>query len=204
MKYIYAAMAMLVLCPTWMIGQSTGDKNELSVWGGYSPTSTTAVRFLGRTPDAKFGLFALRYARRLHDGDKFKLRYTVDVIPVSVLTYPDTEVTGGVARSVRPTRYAWGASPLGVQFNFRPRKKVQPFFDWTGGMLVYSKLTPNVIGTKFNFTFDFGGGIEISTGEKRAVTVGYKYFHISNADRGISNPGFDNNLFYVGYRFHSW
>jgi len=29
----------------------------------------------------------------------------------------------------------------------------------------------------------------------RGVTVGYKYHHISNAGRGINNPGFDNNLF---------
>ena len=39
--------------------------------------------------------------------------------------------------------------------------------------------------------------------EKRAVTVGYKYYHISNGDRGLQNPGFDNNVFYIGYTFFS-
>ncbi|MFN3329310.1 MAG: hypothetical protein ACK419_00095 [Pyrinomonadaceae bacterium] len=32
---------------------------------------------------------------------------------------------------------------------------------------------------------------------------GYKYYHISNANRGLINPGFDNNIFFVGYRFFS-
>ena len=37
-------------------------------WGGYSPDSTSSIRFAGRVPDARFGMFALRYARRVHDG----------------------------------------------------------------------------------------------------------------------------------------
>jgi hypothetical protein len=199
-----SAIILLLLCPAWLLSQSTDDKNELSVWGGYSPGSNTSLRFLGRTPDAKFGILALRYARRFSETDNLTLRYTADLIPVSALTYPDTEVSGGVRRNVRPTRYAWGISPLGLQLSFRPHKKVQPFVDATGGMLFYSRATPNIVGTKLNFTFHFGGGIDIATGGNRAITIGYKYFHISNANRGTSNPGFDNNVIYVGYRFHTW
>jgi len=204
MKNISAVVLLLVLCSASLLCQSTDEKNELSAWGGYSPDSTTSLRFLGRTPDAKFAIFALRYSRRLTETEDLKLRYTVDLIPVSALTYPDTEVTGGVRRDVRPTRYAWGVSPLGLQLSFTPHKKAQPFIDGTGGMLFYSRVTPNIVGTKLNFTFHFGGGIDIATDDKRGVTVGYKYFHISNANRGTSNPGFDNNVFYVGYRFYTW
>jgi hypothetical protein len=37
--------------------------------------------------------------------------------------------------------------------------------------------------------------------EKRAVSIGYKYYHISNGSRGQINPGFDNNVLYLGYTF---
>ncbi len=70
-------------------------------------------------------------------------------------------------------------------------------------MLFFNKRTPNLVGTRFAFTADIGAGIEFRLKERRSVTVGYKYYHISNGDRGIENPGFDNNLFYIGYTFFS-
>ena len=87
--------------------------------------------------------------------------------------------------------------------NFRPRKKLQPFVEGSGGLLYFNKRTPNFIGTRFTFTADVGGGVEFNLNDKRAVTLGYKYYHISNGGRGIENPGFDNNLFYIGYTFFS-
>ena len=65
------------------------------------------------------------------------------------------------------------------------------------------KRTPSFGGTRFQFTADVGGGVEIRLKDKKAVTLGYKYYHISNGNRGIVNPGIDNNLFYVGYTFFS-
>ncbi len=106
-------------------------------------------------------------------------------------------------QSTRPTRYAFGIAPLGIQVNFRPRKNVQPFLGASGGFLYLNQRTPNLVGTRFAFTADVGGGIEFKLRGKRAVTVGYKYYHISNGDRGLQNPGFDNNLFYIGYTFFS-
>jgi hypothetical protein len=87
--------------------------------------------------------------------------------------------------------------------NFRPRKKYQPFIGASGGVLYLNKRTPNFTGTRFQWTADIGAGLEIKLKDKKAFTLGYKYYHISNGGRGISNPGFDNNLFYVGYTFFS-
>ena len=178
-------------------------KNEFSVWGGFSPDSTTSL--IGRTPDARFGIVALRYSRRFNKSDCVNLKYTADIIPAAFLNYPDIEIVRNPPsiQPVRPTKYAFGAAPLGLQVSFRPRKKVQPFISATGGFLYFSQRTPNFGGTRFNFTADVGGGLEIRLKEKRAVTVGYKYQHISNAERGIVNPGFDNNIFYLGYTFFS-
>lgn len=197
--FLFAALAPAVFAQAEELG-----KNELAVWGGFSPDSNTFITAFGRTEDARYGMVAFRYSRRFNNSDSFNLKYTADVVPAAFLNYRDVEVantTPPSMRLVRPTRYAFGAAPLGMQVNFRPRKNVQPFIGASGGMLYFNKRTPNFVGTRFAFTADVGGGIEFRLKEKRSFTVGYKYYHISNGDRGIENPGFDNNLFYIGYTF---
>jgi hypothetical protein len=44
-----------------------------------------------------------------------------------------------------------------------------------------------------------GGGVQWKTGARRAWTVGYRYHHVSNGYRADVNPGFDSNLFYIGF-----
>jgi hypothetical protein len=198
---IFSTFALAVAAQT-----SSDAKNEVSVWGGYSPDSTTLIGAFGRVSDARFGMFAIRYARTLHNGDSVKLRWTIDGIPSAFLSYPDVEVSGTppVARSVRETRYAWGFTPAGLQMNFRNKKKYEPFVEISAGMLFFHHVVPNFGGTKINFTPAIGAGLEIQRDNGTSFTVGYKFLHISNANRGISNPGFQNNLIYVGYKFHSW
>lgn len=204
MKTRLVLAVWLILSAAVVLSAQTGEsgKNELTLWGGFSPDSTTAITALGRTPDARFGIVGLRYSRRFNNSDSYNLKYTADIIPAAILNYPDREITPTL-RSVRPTRYGFGIAPLGVQMNFRPRKKVQPFIGLSGGLLYFNQRVYNDVGARFNFTADIGGGLEIRLKEKRAVTVGYKYYHISNGGRGTENPGFDNNLIYIGYTFFS-
>ena len=205
-KSIFAAFCLFIFASATCAQNDETGKNELSVWGGFSPDSNTFIKAFGRTPDARFGIVAFRYSRRFNNSDAINLKYTTDVVPAAFLNYLDVEVLNTVppsARSFRPTRYAFGVAPLGLQINFRPRKRMQPFLAGSGGLLYFNKVTPNFVGTRFTFTADVGGGIEFKLREKRSVTVGYKYYHISNGGRGIQNPGFDNNLFYIGYTFFS-
>ena len=53
--------------------------------------------------------------------------------------------------------------------------------------------------TGLNFLIDIGGGVRIHTGARRAITLGYKFLHISNGFTSAVNPGVDNNLFYAGF-----
>ncbi len=204
--FILAAFCLVVFVSAICAQTEETGKNEFSVWGGFSPDSNTFIKAFGRTPDARFGIVAFRYSRRFNTGDAVNIKYTADVIPAAFLNYPDVEVLSTVppsARLVRPTRYGFGLAPLGLQANFRPRKPVQPFLAISGGFLYFNQRTPNFVGSRFAYTADIGGGIEFKLKEKRSVTLGYKYYHISNGDRGIENPGFDNNLFYIGYTFFS-
>jgi hypothetical protein len=193
-----AVALMLLLLSALISAQSSGDaKNEYSVWGGYSPDSNTWMPAFGRSPDTRFGIVAFRYSRRFNNGDKVNLKYTADVVPVAVLNFPDFLPVP----PVRKTAYAFGVTPLGIQANFRPRKRYQPYWTLAGGFMWFNEHVPNILGTQFHFTADIGGGVEVKLHEKRAVSIGYKYYHISNGSRGQINPGFDNNVFYLGYTF---
>jgi hypothetical protein len=195
MKKIFVSAMWLMLAALFVGAQTEeGGKNELMVWGGVSPDSTTAIKAFGRTADARFGIISFRYSHRFNNSDVVNTKYTADVIPVAVLNFNVPFTTP----STSTTTYGVGFTPLGLQANFRPRKKVQPFIGITGGFLYFGKQVPGPLGTHFQFTASVGGGIDIRLKNKRALTLGYKYFHISNWNRGIINPGIDNNVFYAG------
>ena len=183
-------------------GQSRGvygmerAANEYGVWGGGSFGSPTLI---GATERVRLGLVAFRYARVLARGENLALKYTLDAVPVAAMSFPVFETTAGGTREVRRTITGAGLSPVGFQLNFRRRQRVQPFAQASGGFLYFGERVPTSSGAQFNFTGDFGGGVQWKTGARRAWTVGYRYHHVSNGYRADVNPGFDSNLFYVGF-----
>lgn len=170
--------------------------HEYGFWGGGSFSSPTVV---GTTERVRLGLVAFRYARVVARGENLALKYTLDAVPVASMSFPSVETTGTGFREVRKTITGAGLSPVGVQLNFRRRERVQPFAQVSGGFLYFGERVPDTRGAQFNFTGDFGGGVQWKTGARRAWTVGYRYHHVSNGYRADVNPGFDSNLFYVGF-----
>lgn len=203
MRKLVTSAALLLLFTLCAFAQDEEPgKNELTVWGGYAPVVGTADATGGRSWDGRLGIGALRYSRRWNTADWINIKYTADVKFVA-MNYPDKIVSGTTVTPVRETRYALGAAPVGFQFNFRPKKKLQPFVAMSLGFLPFNKTTPNVTGKKLNFGSEGGFGLEYRLAKKKAVTFGYKWYHISNASRGIENPGYDAQIFYVGYTFWS-
>jgi hypothetical protein len=170
--------------------------NEYGFWGGGSFSAPTLI---GKTEGTRFGLLGFRYARVLARGDSLALKYTVDAVPVAVMSFPSFDPSTASEREVRKTITGAGLSPVGFQLNFRRRERVQPFAQGSGGFLYFGERVPNAGGAQFNFTADFGGGVQWKTGARRAWTIGYRYHHVSNGYRADVNPGFDSNLFYVGF-----
>jgi hypothetical protein len=170
--------------------------NEFGFWGGGSFSSPTLI---GTTEGTRLGLVAFRYARVLARGDNLALKYTLDAVPVAALSFPAVEPSGAAFKGVRKTITGAGLSPVGFQLNFRRRERVQPFAQASGGFLYFGERIPDGRGAQFNFTGDFGGGVQWKTGARRAWTAGYRYHHVSNGYRADINPGFDSNLFYVGF-----
>lgn len=94
-----------------------------------------------------------------------------------------------------------GLSPVGMQWNFRPRRKLQPIFIGHGGYMYTTQPIPVENAGSFNFTFDLGAGFELYRTQTRSVRAEYRYHHISNHDTATQNPGIDNGLFQVTYSF---
>jgi opacity protein-like surface antigen len=202
MKHLILAAVCVLLTAGFVFAQDEEPgKNELTVWGGFAPAVRTFA-INGRTWDATLGIGAIRYSRRFNNTDWLNLKYTLDA-SFLVMNYPDKVVSGTTVTPTRETRAAIGIAPIGLQGNFRPRKKLQPFIGLALGFVPFFERTPNVTGKHLNFSTAGGGGIEYRLANKKAITVGYNFYHISNASRGIENPGYDAQLFFVGYTFLS-
>jgi hypothetical protein len=174
--------------------------NEFGVWGGISFDATTLI---GKTPDARFGNIGLRYGRVLAASKTVAFEWTIDAVPLAILSNNRFSAvpsgSGFIFAQTRKSVYAWGAAPIGLKFNFRRNRRVQPFGQATGGFLYFSEQVPIAGAARFNFTFDFSGGVQIVNSNRRAFTVGYKYQHISNGYRATFNPGVDVQMIYAGF-----
>ena len=180
-------------------GIQKGD-NEFGVWGGISFHSPTLI---GKTPDARFGNVGLRYGRVLAASKTVAFSWTIDAVPVAVLSNPRFTVvpsgSGFVVTQSRESVYGWGAAPIGLKLNFRRDRRVQPFAQTTGGFLYFSEDVPVAGAARFNFTFDFSGGVQIVNRDRKAFSVGYKYHHVSNGYHSEINPGVDTQMIFVGF-----
>ncbi|GIU81857.1 MAG: hypothetical protein D6687_02005 [Acidobacteria bacterium] len=196
MKIKALVFLKFLLLVSFSFAQSEKE-NELNFYGNYSPDSNT-IFSIARTRDARLRFFSIEYTRVFYRNEKISLKYTASFVPLALLDFPISHRS-----NVRTKASAFGAAPVGLKFLFNPEKKIKPFITLSVGVLRFDKPIPNNFGKKLNFTADLGGGIEVSLGRKRSLMFGYKYYHISNANRGLINPGFDNNIFFVGYRFFS-
>ena len=77
--------------------------------------------------------------------------------------------------------YAGGISPLGQRLNFAPHHRIQPFITENAGFLVAPRDIPVNDSSRFNFTFEFGAGVELYRERERSVALEYCVHLRSNA-----------------------
>lgn len=166
--------------------------NEFGLWAGGSPDSTKSI---GSTEDRSLLLVGLRYGRILAAWESLSLEYTLDIFPAAVVFEPDD------VRSGNSTIYGAGLSPLGLKVNFGQESWIKPFVAASVGFLYFQDDVPVPHSSRFNFTPEIGVGVQFFLAPKRAVTLGYKFHHMSNANTGSSNPGMDSHVIYAGFSF---
>jgi hypothetical protein len=173
--------------------------NEWGIWGGIAFDSPTLI---GKTPDAKYGNIGLRYGRVLAASNTVAFEWTIDAVPLAILSTERSILISSsplVLRVSRKAVYGAGAAPIGLKFNFRRNRRVQPFGQATGGFLYFSDQVPITNASQFNFTFDFSGGVQIVNSTRRSFSIGYKYHHISNGYTATFNPGVDVQMVFAGF-----
>lgn len=95
--------------------------------------------------------------------------------------------------------YAGGLSPFGQTVNFAPHHRMQPFIATNAGFLVSPRDIPANDSSRFNFTFEFGAGLELYRDHRHSVAVEYLVHHLSNAYIGDFNPGIDSGIIKLTY-----
>jgi Lipid A 3-O-deacylase (PagL) len=97
--------------------------------------------------------------------------------------------------------YAQGLSPAGTRINLLPHRRLQPTASFLAGYLLSAKKIPLDSAGSFNFTFEFGAGLEYYQSQSRSIRFEYQIQHFSNAYTAETNPGVDNGLFKLTYSF---
>jgi len=158
---------------------------ELGIWtaGGHSVP--------GGTADTGVWNAGVRVGKVLTAGHgsgwlRGNLEYAVDFIPAYVLVFPGR------------TSYAGGFDPFILKWNFTSGRKVAPYVELGGGVLLsFDNVPPGT--NNVNFMPQASFGVQIFIREKRAVSIAAKYVHISNAGLATPNPGINTVQFSVGY-----
>ncbi len=114
-------------------------------------------------------------------------------------TYSGTLVTTCTRRIIAEQ----GVSPVGTRVSLMPRQRVQPTFSVLAGYMFATQPVPVADAGSFNFTFEFGGGLELFPSEsaRQSLRLEYQVQHFSNKNTAPSNPGVDSGMVKLTYAF---
>ncbi len=201
-----------LLLPLSLHGQSADQghdapaRNRIEVVG----VATLADGSLeGTTVDRRLFLLGFAYSRLLTRNRAVEISFTSEAIPLALLREPFLSGTSFPVAASNPRftemreTYGAGASPVGIEMDWLPRKKIQPFFGVQGGFLYFDRNVLNFRAAQFNFTIDGRAGVRIELHQGKSISVAYMFQHMSNAYEATENPGLDTHMICVTYRFPS-
>jgi hypothetical protein len=94
-----------------------------------------------------------------------------------------------------------GINPIGLKIAYDAGQAVVPYF--SGGLgVLYTGLQGIKLGGPFEFNETAGVGVEIFLERGLALTVGYRYRHVSNADIEKDNRGLDTQFGTIGLSWY--
>jgi hypothetical protein len=196
----FATLLLLSAAPAWAAFCSPGSsrsepRHDFQFFAGYSPASATLI---GTTAESRFVVAGFGYSYRCWVWSGVSISYSGELMPAAILLQPGQYLPQFVSAHAV---YGFAVTPLGFTADFGRRHRVYPFLQTNEGIIASSEPIPiNVPGaTGLNFLIDVGGGVRIKTSPRRAISIGYKFLHISNGFTSAVNPGVDNNIFYAGF-----
>lgn len=187
--------------PRWRLKMNS---KEFGFEASYAPMQPTF--FSGRkeydTDGRKFAMMNFRYGKVLGTVKHVTYEWGMEVIPVA-FAYNNEVRSNGSTATKRTRTYAFGIQPASFRFIFMADRRLKPYVRLGAGFIFSAKPIPVPGSTWYNFIGDFGGGLMYHVTPRRTINVGYRYFHISNMNIGEVNPGYNANVFYVGYSLFS-
>jgi len=190
---IKSGLLLLMLAASSAAQERLAEENrdwDFSVWGagatGEESTNSFAEAqilsggvFVGKTLTSEVG-------RGWRRGS---LEYGFDVVPLFIHFAPQ-RIHGA------------GFEPVILRWNSSLRTgRIAPYIELAGGGVRSNANLPAGDTSDFNFTARGGGGIEISTGKRRALDIACRWWHISNANLGVRNPEFNGIQVSLGYHW---
>jgi hypothetical protein len=178
--------------------QGPGGRHEVGLWWGYSGISGD---IWGAAHSVTYMPAGIRYSYEFaRHNQSWSLRYSPEITPYARISWlqPDIATNTVTDDSPRLHTSGAGASPVGFRLNFRPMAPVQPFLSTNAGFIYFRDRVLSAQGSQFMYTIDFGAGVNIYQRRNQAITIGYRYQHLSNANISIHNPGTDANTLYFG------
>jgi hypothetical protein len=127
----------------------------------------------------------------------------VSSTPQNVILVTQNQVYAGTATYVGGTRstYVTAFSPLGYKLSGFQGRRIQPFVTGLGGFAVATRDIPVFNSSAFNYTFEFGAGVEWFQTHTRSCRFEYRYHHLANTGSAAENPGIDSGVLKVTYSF---
>jgi len=184
--------------------------NEYQIWAGAAPAVNPDITSI--TVDEPLTRAGFQYARVMLASKSLALKYTIDAVPLALTNALDAKTTCAYSPAIgnvlcegtasTKLSYGGGASPIGLQLNFRRMHRLQPIANGTAGFLIFNRDTPVNGASVFNFTFTLGTGVQWFVTPSRSITIGCKFHHFSNAFIADYNPAVDSYFFYAGFSFH--
>ena len=184
---------------------------DFAVWGqgGHSVSGGISNTSVG---DAGFRIGKVLTEQHFSGWARGNLEYAIDLIPLYILSGPFKAVPIAVGTCVRgvkcgpaffleqTTTYGGAFNPFIARWNFTSGKRLAPFVELGGGVLFTNHDIP-FGSSNVNFTPQAAIGMNIFTREKRAVSLDFRYEHISNAGLAKPNPGINTLQGGIGYHW---
>ena len=201
---LWITIFVMPLRAGWCSAASNEPRHEFEFLAGYSPASSTLI---GTESDRRFILAGFSYGYRCWIWNSASLSYTAAAMPAAILLQPSEVLYNFVPpyQRVSPPHavYGFAIAPVGFALDVFRTRRIHPFVETMEGLIASTEPIPEnqPDASGLNFLFDLGVGVRWSVSPSRAVSLGYRFLHISNAGTTSFNPGVDNNIFYLGYSF---
>jgi hypothetical protein len=122
-------------------------------------------------------------------------------VTISTPSGPITYVGQLIDTCGRRTVIEQGFSPAGLRINLMPRRRLQLTFSTFAGYMFSTQQVPIPNAGAFNYTFEFGGGLEFYRSHTNSMRLEYQVQHFSNKETGTVNPGVDSGFIKLTYAF---